>query len=78
MYPLSWASNPDDLDDKTGEATFIVEGVLHKFRLCSFLDAMRLNDMLEDVFVQGRTFGAETVLDAVKTAGENRLRQLGS
>ena len=76
MYPMSWAANPDDLEDKSGEATFMVDGKAYTFRLVAFADALRINDMLEDAHLQGKSFAADVMLDVVTTAAKNRASTL--
>lgn len=59
-YPKRWEASTDPAD-KTGMATYTVEGVEYQFRLDSFVDFLRVDEMLEDAFGQGKRFAAKVM-----------------
>jgi hypothetical protein len=74
MYPSQFSSFPDG----TGISKFTIEGAEFYLRLNSFEDHQTIEKMLEEAFDQGRSFGADAILDTMVTAGKIRRQQFST
>lgn len=67
MYPSEWKGSTDP-DDKSGVATFKIEGVEYALRLDSFTSFQVLGEMLDRAFDQGKSFAAQAMRSKIERA----------
>ena len=67
MYPSEWKGSTE-LDDKSGVATFKVEGVDYSLRLDCFTSYQVICEMLDAAFGQGKSFAAKAMRSYVVRA----------
>lgn len=67
MYPSKWTGGTE-AEDKSGVATFMVEGVEYALRLDCFTDYQVVSEMLEAAFDQGKSFAATAMRSKITRA----------
>lgn len=65
MYPSEWKGSTED---KSGVATFKIEGVEYALRLDCFTSFQMVGEMLECAFNQGKSFAAQAMRSKVERA----------
>ncbi len=67
MYPSEWKVSTDP-NDKSGVATFKIEGVEYSLHLDCFTSFQIVGEMLESAFDQGKNFAAQAMCSKVTRA----------
>ena len=67
MYPSEWKGSTDP-NDKSGVATFKIEGVDYMLRLDCFTCYQMVEKMLDSAFDQGKSFAAQAMRSKIERA----------
>ena len=67
MYPSEWKGSTDP-DNKSGIATFKIEGVEYALRLDSFTSFQMVGEMLGSAFDQGKSFASQAMRSHIMRA----------
>lgn len=75
-YPVTWSGKPDP-EDKSGIATWMVEGEKYEFQLERFEDCQKIDHMLSEAHKSARACGAFKIYDAVTDAANRMAIEAG-
>lgn len=73
MYPSEWKGSTDP-NDKSGVATFKIEGVDYMLKLDCFTSYQMIEEMLESAFDQGKSFAAGAMRSKIERAMDDAVR----
>ena len=75
-YPSEWMASTD-LAVESGDAKFKIEGVEYRMRLESFDDFVKIGNMLDATFKQGKVFAAQAIRGHLERSIEDATREHG-
>lgn len=75
-YPREWQASTD-LSIESGEASYTVEGCKYHLHLDSFKDFVKVSNMLDAAFNQGKAFAAAAIRSQVERSLDDAVREHG-
>ena len=75
-YPRNWTASTDPAIE-SGDAVYTVEGCKYHLRLDSFNDFIKVGNMLDAAFKQGKVFAAQAINSHVERALDDACEEHG-
>ena len=72
-YPVTWMGS-EDVKDKTGIGTFIIDGNSYDIPLCNFKHCQTIKKMINKAFTQGRDFSEGRISDCLVRAINDKAK----